>query len=51
MKWNFFYDEGTGEPYHSFQDWYREIRYLVIPTLLMIVAGASIYCYFRYFHH
>ncbi|MGS2764981.1 hypothetical protein [Sinomicrobium sp. M5D2P9] len=37
MKWNFFYDETEGVSYHSLKDWYREIRYLVWPAVIIIV--------------
>ena len=38
MKWNFFYDEGEGKPYESFKDWLKEIKHLVWPMILMVVA-------------
>jgi len=50
MKWDFFYDEDDGKPYKSIHDWYKDIKHLIIPTIVMIVLGAAVYIYFRYFH-
>ncbi|WP_422355336.1 hypothetical protein [Roseivirga pacifica] len=51
MNWNFFSD-GTdeGKPYESFDDWYQEIKHLIIPTIVMVILGVAIYIYFRFFH-
>ncbi len=50
MKWDFFYDEGQGKAYESTNDWYKEIRYLMIPSIIMVVLGITLYLYFRFFH-
>lgn len=50
MKWDFFYDEGQGKPYESIQDWYKDIKYLIIPTITIVVLGIAVYLYFRFFH-
>ncbi|WPR75944.1 hypothetical protein [Algoriphagus sp. NG3] len=50
MKWDFFYDEDDSKPYESFEDWYKDIKYLIVPTILMLVSGAAVYIYFRFFH-
>ena len=46
MKWDFFYDEGLGKPYESMNDWYKEIKHLIIPTIVMVILGTAVYLYF-----
>ncbi|WP_157378343.1 hypothetical protein [Arenibacter latericius] len=50
MKWDFFYDEDDGKPYESIHDWYKEIKHLIIPTIVMVVLGTALFLYFRFFH-
>lgn len=50
MKWDFFYDEGNSKPYESIQDWYKEIRHLIIPIVILLVLGIAVYSYVNYFH-
>lgn len=50
MKWDFFYDESEGKPYESIHDWYKEIKYLIIPTIVMVALGIVVYLYFQFFH-
>jgi len=47
MKWNFFYDEGEGKPYESFQDWIDEIRHLIWPTIIMSSIIIFLLVYFK----
>lgn len=49
MKWDFFYDEGTGKPYESLGDWYRDIRHLVWPFIFMLALGMVIFLYLEFF--
>ena len=48
MKWEFFYDEGQGKPYKSTHDWYKEIKHLIIPTIIMMVLGIAVLLYFNF---
>ncbi|MFD2033805.1 hypothetical protein ACFSKL_03330 [Belliella marina] len=54
MKWDFFYDEDKGKPYESIQDWYKDIKHLIvsIPIAIgiMVVLGIAVYLYLRFFH-
>ena len=50
MKWDFFYEEDEGKPYESIHDWYKDIRHLIFPTIVMVVTGIAVFVYFRYFH-
>jgi hypothetical protein len=50
MKWDFFYDESEDKPYESIQDWYKDIKHLITPTIVMIVLGIAVSLYFRFFH-
>ena len=50
MKQNFFYDEGDNKPYESIQDWYKDIKHLIIPTIILVVLGIAAYIYFNGFH-
>lgn len=49
MKWDFFYDEGQGQPYDSIYDLYKEIKHLIIPRIVMVVLGTGVYLYLRFF--
>ncbi|MBS9524507.1 hypothetical protein KI659_10815 [Litoribacter alkaliphilus] len=46
MKWDFFYDEDNKRPYRSLKDWYRDIRHLILPLIIMLAMILWIY-----FHH
>lgn len=46
MKWDFFYDEDEDIPYESIQDWYKDIKYSIITTVIMVVVGVTVYNYF-----
>ncbi len=50
MKWGFFCDENESRPYKSVQDWYKETKHLIIPTIVMMVLGVASYLYFQFFH-
>lgn len=50
MKENFLYDEDDTEPYESIQDWYKDIRHLIMPTIIMVVLGIATYVYLKNFH-
>jgi hypothetical protein len=43
VGWDFFYDEGADGPYDSLDDWCRDIHHLVIPLIIMVDIGMSIY--------
>ncbi|WP_349352533.1 MULTISPECIES: hypothetical protein [unclassified Flagellimonas] len=43
VGWDFFYDEGAGGPYDSLDDWCRDIHHLVLPLIIMVDMGMSIY--------
>ncbi len=49
MKWDFFYDEGSGRPYESLGDWYRDIGHLVYPLIVMIGIGIVVFLYIVFF--
>lgn len=46
MKWNFFYDEDKGIPYESIQDWYKDIKHMIIPTIVTVALGIVFYFFF-----
>lgn len=50
MKWDFFYDEDDCKPYESIQDWYRYIKHLIVPAIVIVVLGIAVYIYFGFFH-
>ncbi|MBB4119517.1 hypothetical protein GGR32_001819 [Mesonia hippocampi] len=39
MKWHFFYDESEVKSYKSTQDWYKDIKYLISPIIVMAALG------------
>lgn len=48
MKWDFFYDENKGKPYQSLQDWFKEIKHLKYPSLIVLLLGMLFFIYLKY---
>jgi hypothetical protein len=49
MKWDFFYNEDDGKTHESIQDWYKDIKRLTAPTIVMTVLGIAVLSLFPIF--
>lgn len=48
MKWDFFYEGESDQPYTSITDWYKEVKHLFIPSVVMIALGILLILYLHF---
>ncbi|AXP82676.1 hypothetical protein CJ739_3614 [Mariniflexile rhizosphaerae] len=48
MNWHFFHDKNNEEPYQSLNDWFKEIKHLVYPFIIMVLLGVLFFIYVKY---